>query len=311
MKFELNDYKRQLTDEEILQDISKTAKELSTDYISISTYKKNGKYSQTAIQAHFGTWKNALHLAGLRAERNKDELKLISDEEYFSDLRRVAKLLNSDTVAYSDYEAYGNHPPEYICRRFGKWNTALISAGLAPTGFSKDRITEQQCYDEIERMWRMLGRQPTSTDITKGGICKYSIDPFKKRFGGYRKALESFVEYINAEDSVEKDDPMDEVSTLRVDGQKVSGSEASDEQKFKPHRTSRNINTRMRFLVLQRDNFKCCACGASPAKDPAVVLHVDHIIPWAKGGETTFENLQTLCSKCNLGKSDLLLDENT
>ncbi|WP_343324290.1 HNH endonuclease signature motif containing protein [Streptococcus sp. Marseille-P8640] len=37
-----------------------------------------------------------------------------------------------------------------------------------------------------------------------------------------------------------------------------------------------------------------------------VVLHVDHIIPWSKGGETVLGNLQTLCSKCNLGKSDLL-----
>ena len=50
--------------------------------------------------------------------------------------------------------------------------------------------------------------------------------------------------------------------------------------------------------------YKCCICGASPAKDPSVELHVDHIVPWSKGGETTIENLQTLCSRCNLGKSD-------
>ena len=74
---------------------------------------------------------------------------------------------------------------------------------------------------------------------------------------------------------------------------------------YKQRRTSRNINVRLRFRVLQRDNFKCCACGASPAKDVSVELHVDHILPWSKGGETVFENLQTLCSKCNLGKSDM------
>ena len=66
----------------------------------------------------------------------------------------------------------------------------------------------------------------------------------------------------------------------------------------------RVISHKLRYQVLKRDNFKCCACGASPAKDPSVELHVDHVIPCSKGGETTIDNLQTLCSKCNIGKSD-------
>lgn len=71
------------------------------------------------------------------------------------------------------------------------------------------------------------------------------------------------------------------------------------------HKTKRDASLQLRYLVLKRDNFKCCACGASPAKDPSVELHIDHIVPWSKGGETVEENLQTLCSKCNLGKSDM------
>ena len=72
------------------------------------------------------------------------------------------------------------------------------------------------------------------------------------------------------------------------------------------HKTKREIGLQLRFKVFKRDNFKCCICGASPAKDPTVELHVYHIIPWSKGGETTLDNLQTLCSKCNIGKSDSL-----
>ena len=56
---------------------------------------------------------------------------------------------------------------------------------------------------------------------------------------------------------------------------------------------------------MQRDDFKCKICGRSPATDPSVVLHIDHIIPCSKGGRADIDNLQTLCSKCNLGKSDL------
>lgn len=69
-------------------------------------------------------------------------------------------------------------------------------------------------------------------------------------------------------------------------------------------KVSRNISDKLRYQVLKRDNFRCCACGASPAKDASVELHIDHIVPWSKGGENTVENLQTLCSKCNLGKSN-------
>ncbi len=70
------------------------------------------------------------------------------------------------------------------------------------------------------------------------------------------------------------------------------------------HKTKREIGLSLRYKILKRDNYKCCICGASPAKDSSVELHIDHILPWSKGGETTEENLQTLCSKCNLGKSN-------
>ena len=71
------------------------------------------------------------------------------------------------------------------------------------------------------------------------------------------------------------------------------------------HKTSRDINLRLRFLVMKRDNFKCCICGRSPATTPGLELHIDHIKPWSKGGETVINNLQTLCQDCNLGKSNL------
>lgn len=313
MKFELNEYTRQLTDTEILNDISTVAKKLNTDYLSISTYKKYGKFSQTAIQGHFGTWKNALALLGLRTERTSAELKLISDDDYFADLKRVAALIKKDTVPYEEYKRYGKYSAEHIFNRFGKWSCALEKAGLSGTGFSKDKITEQQCFDEIERMWTLLGRQPTTTDIIKNKISKYSLDTYKRRFGGWRKALEAFVSYMNDDekDSISNeyrtpDNAANESSSLHTEEMSEQNNVTNSIPIVQQHRTTRNITVRLRFKVLKRDNFKCCACGASPAKDPSVELHIDHIIPWSKGGETTIDNLQTLCSKCNLGKSDTL-----
>lgn len=308
MEFKLNEYRRELTDEEIIENIQLVAKDLNTDYLSISTYKKYGKYSYTAIQGHFGTWKNALKLAGLRIERNSSELKRITEQELLSDLKKVAKSLNKSTITFSEYTEYGLYSSHNYLKRFGTWEKALALAGLEPTGLSRKRIEKQELFDEIERMWRLLGRQPTSTDIIKGNICKYSIDTFKRRFGGYRAALEEFVDYINSDQDINDEaEKTENKSELNNEKEQQNDNDVNQYvPKAKTHTTSRNVNARLRFRVMQRDNFKCCICGASPAKDPSVELHIDHIIPWSKGGETTIDNLQTLCSKCNLGKSDLL-----
>lgn len=311
MNFILNNYKPFLTNEEILSDIKQVALNLNIDYISINTYKKYGKFSQCAIQNHFGTWKHTLSLANLRTERTSKELKLISDEEYFSDVRRVANLLNSETVKYNDYKKYGKYSAEYIFKRFSSWKDFLVRAKLKPTGFSKEKIPDEDLFAEIERMWIELGRQPTSTDIIKTNISKYSIDTFKRRFGGWRKTLEAFVSYINLGGSISSL----EISDSRQEIQKeVIMEKSSDDtadiankrSKKSVHITTRSVNARFRYQVLKRDHYKYCSCGASPAKGSAVELEVDHIIPWADGGETVLDNLQTLCSICNNGKSNIL-----
>ncbi len=57
------------------------------------------------------------------------------------------------------------------------------------------------------------------------------------------------------------------------------------------------IGPKKRLEVWKRDLYTCKICGKS-----GVELHVDHIIPVAKGGINDLSNLQTLCVLCNLGK---------
>lgn len=63
---------------------------------------------------------------------------------------------------------------------------------------------------------------------------------------------------------------------------------------------------KLRFEILKRDGFKCCYCGRNPKEDNCK-LEIDHIIPSKKGGKNLPENLITSCRECNLGKSDVLL----
>ena len=50
--------------------------------------------------------------------------------------------------------------------------------------------------------------------------------------------------------------------------------------------------------VWNRDGGKCAKCGSQEN------LEFDHIIPFSKGGATTYRNMQLLCKKCNIDKTN-------
>lgn len=62
------------------------------------------------------------------------------------------------------------------------------------------------------------------------------------------------------------------------------------------------VSNKMRFSIYARDGYRCRICGARQGK--IVQLEIDHIIPIAKGGKSTYDNLQTLCHNCNVQKGD-------
>ncbi len=63
------------------------------------------------------------------------------------------------------------------------------------------------------------------------------------------------------------------------------------------------VSNKMRFSIYERDGYRCRKCGVPQRY---VQLEIDHIIPIAKGGKSTYNNLQTLCQRCNMEKGDNL-----
>lgn len=51
---------------------------------------------------------------------------------------------------------------------------------------------------------------------------------------------------------------------------------------------------KMRLLVMNRDNWKCCACG-----DSTTTLNVHHIVYGSHPWSVDFSDLQTLCERCH------------
>lgn len=203
----------------------------------------------------------------------------VPDGELLADLRRVATVLGRNRVTIDEYNERGRFHSTTLTRRFGSWFAATDRAGLDRT--RNLNIPNEELFSNVVMLWTNLGRQPRYNDL-KPGTSRFSSGTYEKRFGTWRKALETFVQWANES----------ELPPVPDESARKAG-----------RRTPRNINWRLRALVLMRDEARCRLCGAVPGV--GIRLHVDHIKPWSKGGDTVLENLQVLCNVCNIGKSDV------
>lgn len=88
---------------------------------------------------------------------------------------------------------------------------------------------------------------------------------------------------------------------IRYDALKKIGFECTLSEYYAKDQRKR-MTKELREKIAKRDNYTCQICGKY--MPDGVGLHIDHIVPIAKGGKTVESNLQVLCSKCNGRKSN-------
>lgn len=291
-RFELEEYHRNITEENFIKDLQSVARKIKKDSLSCEEYDKHGKFHPSTLMNKFGSWNNALIRAGLNIRKYQN----ITKQELIDDLKYVATSLNKISVTKEDYDNNGKFGSTTFAKKFGSWFKALETAGLQKT--RNYGVTNEEYFENMEEVWAKLGRQPHYNDMQKP-LSKYVGGSYERRFGTWRKALERFVEYVNTEET-----DMVEESNSRENEVEETDKFYLIESIYK-HKTSRNISWRLRFIIMRRDNFKCQNCGRSPATNSKVILHVDHKKAWSRGGESIPENLKTLCMECNIGKSNL------
>ncbi len=221
----------------------------------------------------------------------KPNTRNVPDEELLNDLIAVSKKTGRNTVTKGEYVQHGKYHPDTLKRRFRcSWCEILEKVGLEKSA-SGVYIPEKELFKNIEDIWVQLGRQPKIGEVKKP-FSKYSARTYETRFTTWLKALEKFVEYINEEDDESDEEIPENIQTENA------------QKEVTKRKTKKDISDRLRFTILMRDGFRCQSCGRSPVTTPGVELHVDHIVPWTKGGETEPDNLQAKCKECNLGKGN-------
>jgi hypothetical protein len=291
MKFELPPDKQATTNAALLRDLSRAATRLSPSPLTKTEYDRVGLFSSAGIRKRFGSWNRALSLAKVTLTKRMN----IPTPELLADLRQVAERLRAKTVSREDYDREGRFSAAALRARFnGSWCAALEAAGLGLAPNSVLVGDDEAYFEIIERAWQRLGRPPRRDEIRRPE-CAINGRSIAKRFGSWRRALEQFVAAANSG-----------ATSAGLSKPRKERDAGGEKRSCAPKRsTPREPSWRLRFLVLSRDGFRCCACGASPALTPGVKLEVDHKLAWANGGQTTMDNLVTLCQQCNGGKSAL------
>ena len=186
---------------------------------------------------------------------------------------RENRICINSWLPYELYIKYGNYK-EYL------------------TDYSPDGIIN---YFSLTR----IAGVPNQTDVYREDIIRVSIELGKTELSP--EEYNSSGEY-SSEEIIDFFDSWESAIAISL------GVKQRNISRSNSHIKQNKISPRLRYRVLARDGFRCVLCGAS-AKEADTHLHVDHIIPVSKGGISSIDNLRTLCSECNLGKGNLMIEQ--
>ncbi len=274
-------------DEVLLADVQTVAEALGVSWLTQKQYisfEPGRHYSPNTLTHRFKTsWNGVMKLAGLdiNTKRNKKNLYCPSKDALIEDIKAVAKQLGKNTLTSSEYEQYGKYGTSCARNKFGKWENVLAAVGLDATGYHTAGITDEQLLEAIYQAWERLGHQPNTRDL-KNREMGYGQTTYINRFGSWKGSIIAFKEYV----------------------QNRQGNIKIAKASPVTHKTSRTASKKLRAQIFERDQSTCQNCGANEETKPGVKLVLDHIVPYSKGGETTYENLQVLCRRCNINKNN-------
>lgn len=122
MRFELEPKRRDVPDEELIDDLKAVATNIGSETVTVRQYNERGHYSAETFRVRFGSWFKALELAGIASAGPRLN---ISDEELLRNLAEVWLALGRQP-RYRDIQSkISNYSLQTYSRAFGSYRNAL------------------------------------------------------------------------------------------------------------------------------------------------------------------------------------------
>lgn len=165
MKFQLETYHRNVSNEDLIQDVQQVAKKSGKHTVTIAEYEQLGKYHPSTLQRRFRSWFNVLQIAGLQESRSRLN---ISDEELFDNIKDVWIALERQPK-YSEFKTpLSKYSTGTYENRFGSWRKALEAF---VNYINIDNPKEAQSKDSIQSKSREVtgnnAKKKTKRDISE------------------------------------------------------------------------------------------------------------------------------------------------
>ena len=286
-------------DESILCEIGRVAALLPDGPITRNAFDAESRVASSTVIRRFGGWQEALGRAGLgdlyggkrvSAKMRDQRARAATAEDMIVELQRIAAKVGRNVITRADLLHHAELMSERaLLNRFGTWKAALEAAGLELSNMGR-RWTDDDYFENLLDVWTHHGRAPTYAEMNRTPS-RITNGAYAAKFGTWGKAKQAFVERVNSDiEQGEREATLPSVPTP------IPAKPRQQDQ--------RHIPIGLRYQVLRRDRFRCVTCGRSPATDLDCVLHVDHAVPFSRGGKTRLDNLRSLCAECNVGKGD-------
>jgi hypothetical protein len=146
MQFELNEYHRNISNEELINDVKRIANYAGKTTLTATEYSKLGKFHSDTLTKRFGSWKKVLELSNLET-KGHNFTYFFNDEDVIKDIHRVIKIYNKETLTAREYDKYGKYHSSTLIKRYnGSWNNILSLSGMKVSqnrNFSDEDLIEQ------------------------------------------------------------------------------------------------------------------------------------------------------------------------
>jgi hypothetical protein len=151
--------RRDITNEELLEDIRRVGAELGVDKVTRVAYDERGVFGATTVIRKFGKWNAAISLAGIAPANRLD----ITDEELFKNLAEIWTTLGRQPYGreMSENVSRGSFSTGTYEKRFGSWNKALIAFSDYISGSRVDVRSE----DLSENIFKVGNMRRTNRNI--------------------------------------------------------------------------------------------------------------------------------------------------